>query len=120
MPSLELGLNLIDDLLHKDVPLVFLKQFRTAAADGSVAYQAILEVPTTVQRFRGIQLIDDYQFTLLNDIDSYPLASDLGITSQKAVVSFKLEMDFTIGAGTEIWNAAQSQRSGCLGFLFGK
>ena len=120
VPSLELGLNLIDDLLHKEVPLAFLKQFRNALGDGGVAYQAILELPATVQRFRGIQLIDEYQFTLLNDLASYPLASDLGVTSQKALVSFKLEMDFTIGNGTEIWNAAQPQRRGCLGFLFGK
>ncbi len=120
VPSLELGLNLIDDLLHKEVPLAFLKQFRNAAGDGGVSYQAIVEIPAIVQRFRGIQLIDEYQFTLLNDLASYPLAADLGIASQKALLSFKLEMDFTIGNGIEIWNAAQSQRSGCLGFLFGK
>lgn len=120
VPSLELGLNLIDDLLHRAMPLVFLKQFRTAVNDGGAAYQAVLEEPTIIQRFRGIKLIDDYQFTLLNDIDSYPWAAELGVASQKAVVSFKLEMDFTIGAATEIWTAAQPQRSGCLGFLFGK
>ena len=120
VPSLELGLNLIDDLLHKEVPLAFLKQFRNAAGDGGVSYQAILELPATVQHFRGIQLIDAYQFTLLNNLASYPLATDLGVASQKALLSFKLEMDFTIGDGAEIWNAAPVQRPGCLGFLFGK
>ena len=120
VPSLELGLNLIDDLLHKAMPLVFLKQFRNAANDGGVIYQAVLEEPTVIQRFRGIQLIDDYQFTLLNAIDSDPWAVDLGVANQKALISFKLEMDFTIGAGVEIWNAVPAQRPGCLGFLFGK
>ncbi len=120
VPSLELGFNLIDDLLHKAMPLVFLKQFRNAANDGGVIYQAILEEPTVIQRFRGIQLIDDYQFTLLNDIDSYPWAADLGVSNQKALISFKLEMDFTLGAGVEIWNAGSLQRGGCLGILFGR
>jgi hypothetical protein len=109
---------LIDDLLHKEVPLAFLKQFRNAAGDGGVAYQAILEIPTTVQRFRGIQLIDDYQFTLLNDLASYPLAADWS-REPKALLSFKLEMDFTIGAAVEIWNGALARRRGRLRFLFG-
>jgi hypothetical protein len=120
VPSLELGFNLIDDLLHRSMPLVFLKQFRNAANDGGVAYQAVLEEPTVIQRFRGIQLIDEYQFTLYDTIDSYPWAAELGVATQKALLSFKFEMDFTIGRATEIWNSAQSQRRGCLGFLFGK
>jgi hypothetical protein len=120
VPSLELGFSLIDDLLHRAMPLVFLKQFRNAANDGGVAYQAVLEEPTVIQRFRGLKLIDEYQFTLLNTIDTYPWADELGVANQKALISFRLEMDFTIGAATEIWNSAQPQRRGCLGFLFGK
>lgn len=119
IPGLDLPANLIHDLLHKEVPLVFLKQFRNAGSDGGAAYQAIIEAPTVVQRFTGLRLIDEYQFNILNRLDSYPMADDLGLTSQKALLSFKLDMDFTVMQGKEMWNAAWPRRRGCLGFLAG-
>ena len=126
IPGLELPANLIYDLIHKEVPLVFLKQFRNAGSDGGAAYQAIIEAPAVVQRFTGLRLMDEYQFNILNRLDSYPMADDLGLTSQKALLSFKLDMDFTVMQGKEVWNAAprhgdagSAQRRGCLGFLAG-
>src|SRR5205814_1658396 len=100
-------LNLIDDLFHKEVPLVFLKQFRDAGSDGRAVYQAILETPSIVTRFKGIRLMDEYQFTIVNQLDSYPLTTDLGLVDQKPLVSFKLEMDFVLQEGREVWNAAR-------------
>jgi len=117
LPGLSLGPALIEDLMHKEVPVVFLKQFRNADSQDGAAYQAILTAPAVVQRLAGFRLIDEYQFSLLNTLDSYPLANDLGITSQKALMSFKLDMDFTFQGGQMIWQPGQSRRTGLLGFL---
>ena len=117
LPGLTLVPSLINDLLHKEVPVVFLKQFRAADRPDAAAYQAILESPAVVQRFTGFRLIDEYEFTLVNQLASYPLADDLGITSQKAVLSFKLDMDFTFQGGPTIWQVAESHRTGLVGFL---
>jgi hypothetical protein len=117
LPGLKLVPNLIDDLLHKEVPLVFLKQFRAADHADGAAYQAILEAPTVVQRFNGFRLMDEYEFTILNNLASYPLTNDLGITSQKAILSFKLDMDFIIPGGPTIWQSTEAQSTGLIGFL---
>jgi len=115
LPGLSLGPDLIKDLLHKEVPVAFLKQFRDVGTDGGAAYQAILEAPAIVQRLTGFRLIDEYQFSLVNHLDSYPLDNDLGLFSQKALMSFKLDMDFTFEAGRVFWQAGQL--TGLLGFL---
>jgi hypothetical protein len=117
LPGLKLVPSLIHDLLHKEVPLVFLKQFRAADHPDGAAYQAILEAPTVVQRFNGFNMLDEYQFTLINNLASYPLTNDLGITSQKAALSFKLDMDFIIPGGPTIWQSTEPQPTGLLGFL---
>jgi len=117
LPGLTLGPSLIEDLLHKSVPVAFLKQFRDAGSQGGAAYQAILEAQAIVQRLTGFRLIDEYKLALVNNLDSYPLANDLGLTSQKALMSFKLDMDFTFEEGQVIWQAGQSPNAGCLGFL---
>lgn len=119
LPGLTLIPDLINDLLHKEVPVVFLKQFRDSSTEGGAAYQAILEAPAVVQRLAGFRLIDEYEFTLVNNLDSYPLANDLGIASQKALMSFKLDMDFTFQGGRLIWQPGQSQR-GCLPALLAR
>ena len=117
LPGLTLGPSVIHDLLHKEVPVVFLKQFRAADLPGGAAYQAILEAPAAIQRFTGFSLIDEYEFSLVNNLASFPLANDLGITSQKALISFKLDMDFTFQTGTTIWQVAESHETGLMGFL---
>ncbi len=116
LPGLKLVPSLINDLLHKEVPIVFLKQFRAADRPGAAAYQAILETPAVVQRFTGLRLIDEYEFKL-NQLASYPITNDLGIASQKAILSFKLDMDFTLQEGPTIWQATETQLTGLLGFL---
>jgi hypothetical protein len=115
LPGLSLSPTLISDLLHKEVPVAFLKQFRDAGNQGGAAYQAVLEAPAAIQRFTGFTLIDDYQVSIVNNLASYPLAADLGIASQKSILSFKLDMDFTFEEGREIWKAGAP--TGLLGFL---
>ena len=100
----DVGLDLLDDGAIEAVPELYLKQFRSIENGLDACYQAICEaraIPKTL-KFEG--LTDEYQLTL-HDVDSHPLAEDLGIADQIVSVGFKIEMDFLQDVGTVLWQA---------------
>lgn len=104
LPGLHFPISLFGDLIHHAMPLVFLKQFRDVTADQYAAYQAIIEAPCPITSLHA-ELMDDYNFTLADHLEGYPLAEDLGLYDQKAILSVKIKMNFQIGAGKVIWEA---------------
>jgi len=103
----ELIKDLIGLALHKEVPGVFLKQFRDATDGTRACYQAIIEAGSFVTAFRGGGVLDgDYAVTL-PDYASHPIASDLGLAAgdYPLELGFHADFDFTIAAGREIWRA---------------
>ena len=107
------GLNFAKDLLHlasaKEVPGVFLKQFRDAADGTRACYQAVVEAGSFVTAFRAAGALSGTFQATLADYASHPLASDLGLAPGAAPLelAFFADFDFTIGDGAVIWEAAR-------------
>lgn len=109
LPGLSFPVSLIEDFLHHSIPLVFLKQFRDVTADQHAAYQAIVEAPSPITNLHA-ELMGEYDFSLSETLASYPLAKDLGLMNQKALLCIKVRMDFSIGAGKIIWESGSFQQ----------
>lgn len=118
LPGLELPLSLVEDLVTRSLPLLTLKQIRTAGGLGA-DFQAIIETPMTFRRLQALQLLDAYDLALAPPLASFPLREDLGLSDQRALLSFQVEVDFTIGEGRKIWQAGAPAPAGCLAPLAG-
>jgi hypothetical protein len=99
------------EMLEK-MPLVFLKQFRDAADSHKACYQAIVEAPVQLTTFHGGGFVDaDYTVTC-QPLASHPLPETLGLNvdssgTMQALATFWLHVDFTLGAGVEVWHAGK-------------
>ncbi len=109
LPGLKFPISLMEDFFRHEMPLVFLKQFRDVTTDGGAAYQAIIEAPSPLTGLH-VELMGEYDFQLADELAGYPLLKDLGLKSQKALISVKVKMDFQIGAGKVIWEVAKPPR----------
>jgi hypothetical protein len=115
---MELPFAVVEDLARSALPMVTLKQIRTPGGLGA-DHQAILETPVSLRRLRAVQLLDPYDLQVTPHLAGFPLGKDLGLQSQRALLSFKVELDFTIGNGRTIWRAEEPASPGCLGRLLG-
>lgn len=104
LPGLRFPVSLFEDLLHHAVPLVFLKQFRDVTAGQDAAYQAVVEAPSPITSLHA-ERMDEYDFSISETLAGYPLAEDLGLKDQKALLCIRIKMDFSIGAGKVVWEA---------------
>jgi hypothetical protein len=107
LPGLGLVVQVFKFLLHKEVPLVFLKQFRDVADGRRACYQAIVEAPAQVLQFRTAGELKGAYRVVLHNFDSCPIARDLGLTAegQPALAAWYTDFDFVMGNGREVWRA---------------
>jgi len=94
-------------LVTEPAPLVFLKQFRDAVDTRRACYQAIIEAPLSLRQFTaGGFLRSAYQFKV-NPLASHPLCDSLGLPAagQTASLGAWMQLDFTLGAGREVYRA---------------
>lgn len=94
------------------MPLMFLKQFRDAADSRKACYQAVIEAPVQLTAFHGGDFIDGTYTVTFNALASHPLAETLGLNVDssgtiQALATFWLHVDFTLGAGVEVWRAGK-------------
>ena len=99
--------NLIADVRSLQMPAVFLKQFRSAGADGKACYQALVESAFAVNGFSGGWLLNAQEYSLnINHLDSFPVAEDLGLVSgQQPTHAIWVNVSFANTEGKEIWVA---------------
>lgn len=105
IPGIGLLIELYELAKHREVPAIFLKQFRDAADGTKACYQGIIEAGCEVTAFRGAGLLDgDYVLTP-TDYPSMPLASSLGIDPDGAKVHFPFwaNIDFVVQDVKETW-----------------
>lgn len=107
VPGFNFLLDLIGLARNEEVPGVFLKQFRDTADGTKACYQAIVEAGSFVDKFNGGGLLDGTYQAAIHNYDSHPLADDLGLAPGQHPLEFPfwVNMDFTIGKGTEVWKA---------------
>ena len=122
IPGLQFAENLFTDAFKMQIPQIFLKQTRSMVDGIKSDYQAIIKSPARINALNGLIELPDYRVTIHHQ-DSYPLFDDLGIKSQKSLMSFEVKMDFTIENGQVLWETSE-KASGCgcspLGLLFGR
>jgi hypothetical protein len=107
LPSLKFLFSLGEELAKKEVPCVFLKQFRDVADGSRACYQAIVGVPMRITNFRGGGLLQGRYRLDLARFESHPIARDLGLTDQamSSMLGAYIDVDFDLGDGQVIWDA---------------
>lgn len=105
-PTWALLKNLYDNLARGLVPVFFLKQFRDVADPTRACYQAIVEAACDLGTWRGGGFLDEHVLTI-RDVDSHPIARDLGLAGGPIETGFGCwaAFDFTIGHGRVLWQA---------------
>jgi hypothetical protein len=93
--------DFVESLLAGRGRQVLLKQFRDAADGRRACYQAVVEAPVRMTRVRGRPSLQPWEL-VVHDLDSHPIARELGIRSQRAQLAFELELDFVCGEGVTV------------------
>ncbi len=94
----------LDDLMHKRVDLVFLKQFRDAANPYTACYQGIIDCPGVISKFyKGWWMPGEYEFEF-EDFASFPICEELGLPKKFLVKKpFWCLVDMVWNPGHEIY-----------------
>ncbi len=94
----------LEDLLHANLPMVFLKQYRAVDVSENVCYQGIVEANSYLKAFHsGWWLNGEYAVTF-KDFASYPILSDLGLPQTTLVGSpFWINADLQFVNGKAVW-----------------
>ncbi len=84
------------------IPLVFLKQIRSAAHVEKASYQKVIEAPLKMKEFyAGATLTQSYSLRLAH-LESHPLAKRLGLQPEQTnLLGTWLKVDFVLELGTE-------------------
>lgn len=109
VPGFEFWVHLLAYLLRREVPMVFLKQFRDVVQPDRACYQAVIESPAKVVGLpSGGLLLGDHTVTI-HDYASHPIARDLGLGAPsggvlqiRADLAFRVEFDFLVELGRVI------------------
>jgi uncharacterized protein with NAD-binding domain and iron-sulfur cluster len=97
-PELAFIESVIDDLLDSTARQLFLKQFRDAAICGSACYQAVVEAPVKATSASVLPSLREWQLTV-HELDSHPIARELGVTTQTTRLTFELELSMVVEPG---------------------
>jgi uncharacterized protein with NAD-binding domain and iron-sulfur cluster len=99
------------DLVERNEPIVFLKQFPTAGVPGTASFQSIVEMTATATQLHGVGLIPGEWWIDIAPAASHPIASDLGLAgnSVKAALSLWVGFDMIVGLGKDVWVAPSAE-----------
>ena len=107
LPSWALLVDIFELVRNVEVPMVNLLQLRDPADGTRAAYQSIVESTCHPTKFAGGGLLDGtWELTLL-DVESAPIAADLGLGGNTARARWAawVGMDFVVNEGREVWRA---------------
>jgi hypothetical protein len=99
----------IGDLMERRFAGVFLKQFRSVEDGLAASQQQIVKVRYQVKRMKARPTLTEHTLTV-HELDSHPVVEELGLTSQTTRLAYRCEMDFDVGDGAVIWDAARDRR----------
>jgi Acetoacetate decarboxylase (ADC) len=93
--------DLVDDIVHARARQLFLKQVR-AADDGTAAcYKELIEAPVKVSNWSWRPSVREWEVTV-HSPDSHPITADLGLRTQRTILTYELALDMTVEPGTVI------------------
>ena len=95
--------NLLEDLVTRDVPMVFLKQFRDCEAAATACYQAVVEAPAHLDAFHAGWFTAPHD-VVIADVASHPIVRECGFAGAqlRADLGFWCTIDFTMQPGRVI------------------
>jgi hypothetical protein len=97
-PKAHIGLGLIVNILkhlaNHDSPLVFLKQFRDVEDSSNACYQAINEMNTKIENFKGAGILPGPYHMTLHHMDSHPIDTDFGVPAEGLEAELAFYMDY--------------------------
>jgi hypothetical protein len=107
LADLELTADLIENMLAGEVHQLFLKQFRDAEDGTRAAYQSVVEAPCKILSVSNKLVGRDADVTI-HQLDSHPIAQEMGVTSQRAQIVFDAELDMIVEHGVEVARPASA------------
>jgi len=119
----EVVCNSVVDMVLREEPMVFLKQFPTPDVPGIACYQAIVECQAQATKVDRISLVPGEWQIDITAAASHPIALDLGLSGDRiqSALQFFVGFDMVVGLGTNVWTAqtdppkAQPKRIAILG-----
>jgi hypothetical protein len=107
LPGVGLVAQALQFLSHREMPLVFLRQFRDVADGRRACYQAVVEALTRVLHFRHAGKLPGAYRLAVNALDSHPVVQELGLAGpeQDALGAWYVDFDFILENGRELWRA---------------
>jgi 15-cis-phytoene desaturase len=110
LPPLDLARGVLDAVKAHGVPMLFLKQFRDAEDGTRACFQSLVAATSRVTGFRRAGLQAGRFDLTAATFASHPLGRDLGLAADRVPVgvSFFIDLDFELSAGTEIWRASST------------
>jgi hypothetical protein len=106
LADLELTADVVDDLAARRMRGVFLKQVRDVRDGLAAALQQVVEADYKIQRLRATPMLAEHALTV-HALDSHPVRDELGLDSQTLGLAYRVEMDFDVGSGRVLWDAAE-------------
>ncbi|MCI0642094.1 MAG: acetoacetate decarboxylase family protein [Gemmataceae bacterium] len=93
-PGLGIIVEAFRFLVHHEVPMVFLKQFRAARQPGNACFQEIIQAPARLTEFRKMgRLPGEYKLTI-EELGTHPVIKDLGLAGTEIDVTSAWFADF--------------------------
>lgn len=95
-------INFVAQALTENIPLVFLKQIRSASNPHKADYQKIVEAPFQISELFSGSVFDQLYKLIITRLDSHPLAAQLGLQPEQTTsLGAWLKVDFILGPGVE-------------------
>jgi hypothetical protein len=100
--------QLLNDVCGEHLPMVFLKQYRSALDDTSACYQAIIEANATVTEFQEFAFLPPGWQLELKQYASAAILDDLALqASQHVNLGFWVHYSFSMDIGREVWRGTK-------------
>lgn len=109
--NLEFMASLAKMMVTKELPIAFLKQFRSIENGNQACYQAIVESSLKTLEFRKAGVLDGKYELSFNHSDQFPIAESLGLENNISYPVFAIwaDADLRLEDGKEIWNASKKR-----------
>jgi hypothetical protein len=98
--------SFLRDAVKGQVPMVFLRQFRSIVDASQAAYQSIVTAPCQLNAWTGAGLAPPHTLTI-TPVDSHPIVAQLGLSGGTIDSGWGVwtQIDFTMANGTVLWTA---------------
>jgi hypothetical protein len=103
--DLEIAGSIFEDIARDRLPNVFLKQLRSVEDGLLAAFVQVTQADYEITRLSAWPVLHEHTLTV-HELDSHPVAAELGLEDQTLGPAYRVEMDFNVGWGHVLWDGA--------------